>query len=543
MLKLLKTEDIEVLGKSNFAKNAVFYKDLMAFCEAYRQILLFEDDLPGFCYNETGDLCLEGLCLFMKMYATELKFETLKLTLDYLKILYFAMASYSNEEGLVDTGRIYDEFHEYRRAGEKFCEEQKESLETKQIHAKEFGIKLKDDTKKIGTLKKRAKICNVFSIILFILSTLNIFLPIIVYINLSLSSPLFAISVACVVVGFGLAIGLKVCSKKSLNYLSDLSFHVQTMKKKFNEESLELAQYQSKYYKIFCEKGEYAFCFSELMSKFNGALDFAEIVKKAKSYKLLSYNIAYDIGRLFKSQQKEIDQIIDDIENISPSSDFKKELSEIYSGITQQDWMYFNAEVRYRFLNKFIEFAEKNYDWKIDFENGRVNPFGVNVKDMVREEIAFVTSKDKKPIIMKLADFTKTKYFKDLDELSFKDGYSVDSLKRVKANYLSKFYNPVYVEEFMKSDEIECFEKIPTLVNLKLKLIEANNGLGNSDAKVIKDISQVIFVEEKQFEQEDFILKESDIEYPKFTAQSVEEVDDAVVFDFGGTKKIGYKVK
>lgn len=542
MLKLLKTEDREVLGKSNFAKNAVFYKDLQAFCEVYDLALENQEDLPKFCYNENGELCLEGLCLFMKMYATEFKFETIKLTFDYLKILYFAMASYADEEGNVDVNLIYDEFHEYRHAGEKFCNEQKETLKSKQNHAKESDKKLKEDTKKTVALKKRAKICNVLSIITLVASILCIFLPVMAYIEHSAKSASFIISAVGDVLGFCLAIGLKAWSKWSYNYSLDLGFHVQNMKKELGEEKLELAQYQSKYYKISCEKGEYAVCFSELMSRFGKTLDFFEIMKLAKSYKLISYNIAYDIGRLFKSQQKEIDQIVDEVESVSPSSDFMNELSEIYLRVTEQDWLYYNAEIRYHFLNKFMEFAEKSFDWKLEVNGQKLNPFDINVKNMVHEKIAFVVSNNKKPIIMKLSDFTKTKYFKELEELSFKDGYSIDSLKRVKANYLSKFYNAEFADRFFGTDEFKYCEKIPTFVNLKLKLIETNNGLGNSDAKVIKDISQVIFAKEKELEQDDFVLNEKDIEYPKFTAKSVQEVDDAVVYDFGETKKIGYKV-
>ena len=98
MFKLLKSEDKFVLDNANFAKNAILYKDMLCFYEAYSQIQENQDKLPNFCYIKNNVLCLEGVCLLMKMYATEFKFETLKLTLDYLKVLYFAIASYAEND-------------------------------------------------------------------------------------------------------------------------------------------------------------------------------------------------------------------------------------------------------------------------------------------------------------------------------------------------------------------------------------------------------------------------------------------------------------
>lgn len=542
MLKLLKTEDREVLGKSNFAKNAVFYKDLQAFCEAYGKIIEQSENLPSFCYDQDKNLCLEGLCLLMKMYASEFMFETMKLTLDYLRILYFAMASYAEDNGEVDVSVILDEFHEYRRAGEKFCSERKDDLIKRKNHARDLDKRIKEQTKKTITLKTRARVCSVLAAILFVVSTLAIFVPVTMFSKYSLKSVQFWVSTIAVIFGFVVTIVLKVKSKTLPNVVSDLAYHIQNIKKDFENESEELGQCQSKYNKIFCEKSEYENCFSVIISKFGKTMEFDEIINNAKNYKLLSYNLAYDISRLFKSQQKEIDQIIYDINTTTSSMDFKGELANIYERIAQQDWLYYNLEIRHHFLNKFIEFGEKDFDWKIAFNGDRINPFDIDAKAVAQEEIAFIVSKAKKPIVMKWSDFTKTKYYKENEDLNLKDGALIDSIKRVKTNYLAKFYNAKIAEKFKDTKELEEFERVPTLVNLKLKLIEENNGLGNSDAKVIKDISQIIFAKEKSFEREDLVLKESDIEYPKFTALGVEETDDTIIYDFGGTKKVGYKI-
>ena len=79
MFKLLKSEDKSVLNNSSFVKNAVLYKDMLCFYEAYSQVMKHKDKLPNFCYSKGKEVCIEGICLLVKMYATEFKFETLNI--------------------------------------------------------------------------------------------------------------------------------------------------------------------------------------------------------------------------------------------------------------------------------------------------------------------------------------------------------------------------------------------------------------------------------------------------------------------------------
>ena len=67
---------------------------------------------------------------------------------------------------------------------------------------------------------------------------------------------------------------------------------------------------------------------------FSNVLTTEEILNKAAEYRLLSYNILYDINRLFKSQQKEIDSIISEIEEISQTQDVNREFERIYLKIS-----------------------------------------------------------------------------------------------------------------------------------------------------------------------------------------------------------------
>ena len=528
---------------------------MLYFYDAYDGILKRKEMLPNFCYVKKNELCLEGICLLIKMYASEFKFETLKLTLDYLKILYYSIASYA-ENDEVDKEVIIAEVDEYREASFKYCDEQRDAFEHKQKEVKKQEKELKAKLQKTQSLQKNGKILSVASIALLILSILGISAPVLVMNFMQGNQLAFIVSIAGVVFGLIVAIVLKIVSKKFLNTASDLMFHIQNLKKTYETSVQELVAMQTKYYKVFCEKYEYKTCFTTVFSKYSKRLSIDEIIAKASNYKILSYNMVHDIGRLFKSQQKEISEVVSDIENVSISGNYREELAFIYSKICEQDWLYYNSEIRLQFLKKFTDIGEKNYDWKLVIKGKKISPFDVNVREVSREIVAFSSEKDRKMITVPLSEFVKTKYFKNLDELSFKNGYSVEELKRVKANYLKHFYNFDYLNKltnvfYDKKDNqkiknlefpIDILENVPTLVMLKLKILENLAGLGNSDANVIKSISQSLFAEEIHEEKETYFLTEEDIDYPKFTAEKMEEFDDHYVYYVNGEKKVGYKV-
>ena len=342
-----------------------------------------------------------------------------------------------------------------------------------------------------------------------------------------------------------------------IDHAGDLTVHVANKKKELNVKAEEFASVQAQFYRVFCEKYEYSMFFSEIFSRYTKVLTTEQILDKAAEYKLLSYNILYDINRLFKSQQKEIDLLVSDIEEVSNLENFNSEFERIYSKIESQDWMYYNSELRYHFLKKFTDVAEKQHCWKLSVNGKKINPFDVDVKDLSRERIAFSENEDMKLVGASLSDFIKTSYFKNLEDLNFKAGYSPDLFKKVKSNYLMHFYNAEVLEGentlFYDSKTnkklpvqriaLDMISKIPTLVGMKLKLIEKSTGLGNSDAKVIKTIASSIFTEFIEENLENLNLREEDIDYPKFTASKVEKFDDRIEYTVNGKKIIGYKTK
>jgi len=270
-----------------------------------------------------------------------------------------------------------------------------------------------------------------------------------------------------------------------------------------------------------CEKYEYKWYFTALFSHYGTTLSTEEILSRAKMYKLLTYNVIYDVKKLFRSQQEEIDDIIAEIENLSYNVDYQAEFADVYKRIMDQDWLYFNQQVRLHFIKKFTDVCEKSHNWKLEYNDDEIDPFEVDVRALSRENVAYLKSNDRKFVTAKLIDFMQTNYAKNLRELEFTGNYTAESLKNLKSNYLKSFY----VHDVMSAEskgtfamsmvDLEEAERIPTYINLKLRLIENAVGLGNSDARVIRQMAESMFGNEDESEPE---ISETfsviDIEYP-----------------------------
>ena len=170
MFNLIKEEDYDVLADSNFAKNAIFYKDMIAFCNAFEVLTEKKEELPNFCFLHTKELCLEGLCLLMKMYATEFKFETIKLSLEYMKILYYAVASYSEDRKTVDKEKLINEFSQYREASYSYCKKHKDEVELKEKDLAKKEEVHENMLKKSRSKSVTGKLFNALYVIMFVMS-------------------------------------------------------------------------------------------------------------------------------------------------------------------------------------------------------------------------------------------------------------------------------------------------------------------------------------------------------------------------------------
>ena len=550
MFHLIKEEDYEVLAGSNFAKNAMFYKDMLAFCYAFEEITKDTSKLPNFCFLHTKELCLEGICLLVKMYATEFKLETIKLSLEYLKILYYAIASYSKDKKTVNRQDIIEEFEEYRKASVDFCNEHKEEVANQEQLHKEKLEKHKEMLKKSDGKKSTSKVFNALYIIMFVFSFMSLAFPALCAIYETFTTGvLWGISIGLLVVGISVAYTFRFISKKYARKADDMAYEAQVFKKGIETDEQNIKNLKDQYNKILCEKYEYKWYFTAIFSRYGSTLSTSEILSRANMYKLLTYNVVHDVKNLFRSQQEEIDEIVAEIENLSYSADYQAEFADIYMRITNQDWLYYNQQVRLHFIKKFTDICEKSHVWKLEFNDDEVDPFEVDVRGLSRENVAFLKSNDRKFVTAKLIDFMQTSYVKNLRDLEFTGNYTAESLKTLKSNYLKSFF----IHDVMSAEsngtfaisevDLEEAERIPTYINLKFRLIENAVGLGNSDARVIRQMAEAMFGDEDDGEME---LSETfsaiDIEYPDTDCDSCEIQQDQVVYNVNGKKVVGHKI-
>lgn len=559
MFSLIKSDDAKILSNSRFTKNAIFYKDMFAFFDAYEKFTTdYKNDLPNFCFVKK-QLCLDGLCLAMKMYASELGFETLRLSAEYLKVVYYAIASYSKDEKTVDRQDIEIEYAEYKKASRQIVLEAESNIskvekvyeEKKQAHDK--------GSNKYAQKLIASQLYNVFSVMFFILGLAGVVLTISLYMI-----KVFDLKMAIIVGASALIVleslsGLfKYLSNKAEEQSHDNAYLLQNLKKEKDIAYQELKKEKDKVNKIISERYEFLHSFSNSFEKFYEKLDYAGIVEKLAEYKLLSYNIKEDVKRLFQNQQKDISEIVSEIASLTKKSS-NDDFAYIYNEIKSQDWLYYNLEIRYNFLKKFIDVCERTHKWGLVMADSHISPFGVDVKALAKEQIAYLKSKDGLFVSTTLDRFLNTKYAKNLEELELKGRSTADAIKNVKAVYINHFYNYDKIKEYdnlfyatkleegvkISEEILDENEKIPTFVLMKIKILENSIGLGNSESFAVKQIANEIALKlgEELIEMETIEIAEADIIRPIYECEKIEEVNEYTVrYVFGDNVVTGYKL-
>ena len=556
MLKILKKNDNLVMSNSRFVKNATFYKDCFALYDLFENLEnLKKEEMPNYCL-ENGKYVLEGFCLVAKNYASELGFETMKLSLDYLKILYYSIASFANEEGEIDKNLILAEFEEYKAASENASNNMQKALDEKKAKYEKAKAEYEKELNEYAKNLVLSKVFDVLGIFFLIFAFISAMVPFSFYFlgKLKLASAIIASSVL-LLAGLALCILFKWLNKKNETKSNDVAYSMQLLKKNRDAYYIEFAKEKDRTNKIISEKYEYENNYSKTLEKFAGKLSFKEILEKASEYKLLSYNIKNDIERLFANEQNQINEILAEIGSLGRTfSD--KDFGEIYSKIKSQDWLEFNNEVRFSLIKKVIDRAEITNEWQVEYNNEYVNIFGINLKKLAKEEIAYLKNSNDLFVSASLDKFLDTKYIKNLSNFELKNKTNNDELKNIKVEYLSHFYdyellkdmnNLFYDKKLTDGAEVsleiqERTQKIPCLIELKLKTIENKLGLGNSDSKVIKQMADIIFGREEE-KPEKVVIHSSDIIYPETECDSVQNLDnERVRYTDGNYSFVGYKL-
>lgn len=562
MVHLINKNDKDVVASAGFIKNAVFYKDMFAFYDAYEALMQEKpSDLPHYCYKK-GTFYLEGICLFFKDYASELGFESIKLTLDYLKVLYYTIASYSEDGEFPEKKIILNEFDVYKNASIELAVNAGNELK---IQKDEFA-KVKDDhnTATNGYAKKliNARLLDGLFVFMIVFTVLLGMLQFTFhYLGKFTFNQALIYSLIVIAVGFSIAGLLKFLGKRSQSKANDINYSIQGKKKKKDDAEIELNRAIEKYNKINSEKYEYNSSFVSELKKFAKTLSFSEILKRAKEYKFLSYNMRLDLTNLFETQEEEIANMIETINSVTNPETSNKEFETIYAEIREKDWLYFNNEIRFEFIKRMADVSEFTFNFCVKHNGKMVDPFGISVKALSKEPIVYLRSEEDLFISATLDKFLCTKYIKNTKTLELKTIKSSDALKRAKMEFATHFfdyentikYNNLFYATKLQDgvripqDIIESNRKVPTYVYMKLKLLESRLGLGNSDAGTIKQISSYInkFEESGEFEKIEVMdMVEEENDSVEITSESAiyEDLGYAVKYTFEDGSFIGYRL-
>lgn len=560
MAFLINKNDKNVIACGGFVKNAVFYKDMFAFYDAY--LKLMETDvskLPEICYKK-GKFYLEGICLLFKDYASELGFESVKLTLNYLKVLYYTIAGYSQKGELPDKEILLNEFNVYKNASTDLAISTNNELKIVKNRFEEAKEEFDKETSSHAKHMIFARFFDVFSILTFVLTIFSGMLCFTCHYmgKYDFNSAILYASIV-LIVGFSLFLVFKFSAKRHQSKSNGVNYETQAKKKKKDSAEFDYSVCQEKANKINAEKYEYNSNFALELKKYVKTLSFSEILKRASEYKMLSYNMKLDIENLFNSQAVETKEIIETINSIINPENAKTNFEKIYAEIYEKDWLYYNNEVRFEFIKKMAEVAEFTYNFMVNFQNKLVNPFGISVKELSKEQIVYLKSPNDLFISATLDKFLNTKYIKNTKTLELKGLKSSDALKRAKMEFASHFfdydntikYNNLFyatkIQDGVKIPEeiIENNRKVPTFVYMKLKLIESRLKMGNSDASTIKQLAKVIASYEETGKFDNVSLENLNMEDSKENTTekcTFEDLGYAVRYTFEDGSFIGYRL-
>lgn len=564
MLKLISKADNTLMKDSSFVKNATLYKDMFAFYDAYAAILQADKEtVPNYCYYNKGAICLEGICLFMKDYASELGFESVSLSLDYLKVIYYTLASYSKDGvNMPERSVIENEFKAYIDASKNSEKELSAEFEKKNKsylkQKKDYDGKATEYSHKLVLSRILDGLAVVMIIMMFAISML--FFSFYFLDKFSLTASIISSSVTAAF-GIVILVVLKKIAKKIEVKANELAYDLQT-KKKNKDAAFELMRScKRKLARVVSERYEFEHNFSKELTSYYKSMSFDALLSRASEYKLLSYNLKLDIENLFVTQDEEIKKIISKISKVSELSSSNQKLSEIYTEIVSKDWLEFSNEVRFEFLKKFIGFAGKTHYWKLEDRGSKIDPFGIDVKALAKEQVAYLKSTNDLFVAAYADKLLMTSLIKSERELEIEAANDSENIYNVKLEYLkhffdynktSKYNNLFYGKSFnqnakVTSEILDGNSKIPSVVQMNLKLTEQKHGLANCQTDAIKKISSIISGFEKtntvKFDDVPVVTvatkenKEIEIE------DYAEKLDDyGIEYHFGDNVFVGYKL-
>ncbi len=562
MVRLIEEKDNEKLSEIHFSKNAMFYKDCLAFFDAYQNIMEADTNkLPNYIFWNKK-YSLEGICLFMKDYASVLGFETLDLSLSYLKTIYYYLASISKTAGVMPEREEVDvAFQEYKtQTDEIYNSLSKELLKFEE----EVAVAKANYGQKNRAASKHSVLSQTFNALSIIF--LSVFLAIfcvstpLIFFNLDATTFLIVciISAVSAVLAIFPTIIFKKLSKAFDSQENGTAYEKQKSKKTKEEKNTAYAELNARLNVIKSEKYE---CENNLNNLIFGKNrpKFSEILKSAQEYCMLSYNIKRDCIILFLNQANDIKDILRMLASPIKIDDAAKIMSELYLKIKAKDWLYFNGLVRVAYICKYIELAEKTFVWELNEGCGNT-PFDVNIKNIAKQQVAFLKDKNSLFVTSTIDKFLSSNYIQNQDILKLKHTASNAEFYSLKAAYIDRFYNYDKIKDYnnifydkkigtgakVPNNIIESNSQIPMFVSLKLRLLEYYNGINNSSSETVLSLEKTLFKSDAELVSMIWTLEPVEFaNNDKITVYECEEFEtkqNTVIYTYGERKVVGFKV-
>lgn len=548
---LINQSDKNLMDNVELVKNATFYKDLLAFYDAYIEITSrAKQDLPNFCFVNDR-LLLDGLCLLIKDLASEFKFSTLNLSIDYLKILYFSMASFAKDSQFPERETIVEDMNQHKKACQAVIEKNNELVEKKSEEYLQFNTEYDLINNKIKNIEKNK---NTKKSLLFLSALVLISSVIFATINLTLlkiSTVLVTIICLVVVVALVLVCIVLLKSLKNLKGTEQsIRAQFEKLEKKQNQINASINDDTNSLNRLISELYEYNNNLSEKIYKLSSHGLTSKILLVAEN-KMLSYNMQYDVNLLSKKQDEEISQIVSELENKNAN------LIKIYSKISEKYFIYNNNYVRYKFISRFWKSAIKSHNYMVEINGEKKYPFDINLKSLLGETVLVKSKGNKKLTALPFEYLNSSNLFEKEKLKRIENAKSVTELKQIKKEYSLFFYDKNKEEEIQKcfdegADSLNLinYSQIPMILEIEEKLRGADMNLENSKSnniiKTIEGINKNLTtqVEDSSIEVfPDIIIDEYNYSPIEEEFDEIKDINDyAVKCKLGDKEIIGFKI-
>lgn len=502
MVELICESDSNLIKNSNFVKNASLYKDMFAFYDAY--CALVNANSSGnlnCCKNNSGELCLEGVCLFMHNHAAELGFDSLSLNLDYLKVIYYTLAGYSSDGKTMPSRDVLErEFNEYNGSGantkEKYQSEYNKKSDSYKKSKGVYDAEIDKYSHKIVAAKVLEGMSVSLIVVFFMLAMLMFTFYYVGKFSLALA---ITTSAMFVIVGFAVFFMLRYFARRMSMVAHDIAYDLQTKKKNKNNDYQVLNVAKRRLSKVISEKYEFEHNLNRELFLQN--IDYAALFEMENKS-----NGNVDFEKVLISHNYEINSILLKLDKLNNDAKSHAQLNSIYQEVVSKQWLYNSNAVRYEFLKKMVEASNKNRGYKVSVNGVDSDPFGVDVKKIAKQKIAYLKSSDELFVSTVADRLLELGVIKSDRELQLATAADSDNLYNIKSEYIKHFYdyaklsnynNLFYGKTFNENlkvpqELLQNNSRVPYFVEMSLKLMEHRLGLENSNSATIKSLATAI---------------------------------------------------